>query len=188
MDVHRVWLKLQTLWRWRRIRLSLDIGAGFQIFRRRFTEILGARQDQGRGKSYSGLEKGNRHMNFSAKELYALIHNLKQHLWAIRRVDRSGMRTKQHSPAFKFEFVWNEQVDQCNEYRTRLKTLKPLIVVLSHWRHWIAISHEIAIQPNPGQSFPHWLAPMEPAFASPTSVSHRTISLCSILVIAKVGA
>jgi hypothetical protein len=28
---------------------------------------------------------------------------LKQIRWQIRRVDRSGMRTKHHSPAFKFE-------------------------------------------------------------------------------------
>jgi hypothetical protein len=31
-------------------------------------------------------------MNFSVMELYALIHDLKQELWQIRRVDRSGMR------------------------------------------------------------------------------------------------
>ena len=88
-------------------------------------EILGARQDPRRGKSYSGLEKRNRRTNFSAKELYALIHNLKQHLWAIRRVDRSAMGTKQDSPALKFESERNDKWTKITNNRTRLKTLKP---------------------------------------------------------------
>ena len=99
-------------------------------------------------------------MNFSAKELYALIHNLKQHLWAIRRVDRSGMGTKQDSPALKFESEVdqnNEKLRTNNEQLNEIKTPKPSLVVLTRL---IAISHEIAIMPNPGRSFPHWWAPM----------------------------
>ena len=34
--------------------------------------------DPRRGKSYRGLEKANRRMNFSAMEIYGLIHVLKQ--------------------------------------------------------------------------------------------------------------
>jgi hypothetical protein len=33
-----------------------------------------------KGKSHSGLEKATRDMNFSAMELYTLIHDLKQQL------------------------------------------------------------------------------------------------------------
>ena len=74
-------------------------------------------------------------MNFSAKELYALIHNLKQHLWAIRRVDRSGMGTKQDSPALKFESEVdqnNEKLRTNNEQLNEIKTPKTSLVVLSH--------------------------------------------------------
>jgi hypothetical protein len=77
--------------------LCLDIETGYQISRRRFAEALFtyiiARLDPRRGKSYSGLEKANRRMNFSAMEIYGLIHVLKQQPWQIRRVDRPEKRT-----------------------------------------------------------------------------------------------
>jgi hypothetical protein len=49
-------------------------------------------------------------------------------------------------------------VDQNNEQLNEIKTPKTSLVVLSRL---IAISHEIAIKPNPGRSFPHWLASMQ---------------------------
>jgi hypothetical protein len=47
-------------------------------------------------KSHSEHEKATRGMNFSAVELNALIHDLKQLLWQMRRMDRSRM-TNDHS-------------------------------------------------------------------------------------------
>ncbi len=96
--VYSVWLKCQVR---KRLEVLLpDIGTGFQIFQRRFTEMLAqlevTRLDPQRGKSHSVLEKATRGMNFSAMELSVLIHDLKQQLRPIRRVNRSGKRTNDH--------------------------------------------------------------------------------------------
>jgi hypothetical protein len=97
--VYSVWLKCQV--RERLTVLSTDIGTGFQIFRRRARRFCStlkvARLDPHREKSHSGLAKAIRGMNFSAVELNALIHDSKQQLWQIRRMDRSRMRANDHS-------------------------------------------------------------------------------------------
>ncbi len=112
----------------------MDVGNGCRSLLKKFVEqtldkdnwincacwVKPAR-DPRRGKSYSGLEKANRRMNFSTKVLYALIHDLKQQQWQIRRVDRSGMRTKLHSPAFKFE----TELEKKSQYKSRTSIKNP---------------------------------------------------------------
>ncbi len=74
--LYSVWLKCQV--RERVTVMSLDIGTGFQFFRRQFTEIQehlesrALRPAEGpaeRGKVHSGLEKATIGINFSAMEL-----------------------------------------------------------------------------------------------------------------------
>jgi hypothetical protein len=90
--------------------LSPDIGTGFQICfcgycsRRFWPTYIVARPDPQRDKSHSGLEKATRGMHFSAMELNALIHKLKQQImlqiWPIKRMYQN--EDERPFPVFKF--------------------------------------------------------------------------------------
>jgi hypothetical protein len=104
-DVYSVWLKCQV--REPVSVLSLDIGTGFQIFQRRFTEIQAHLEGCApirRGVSRTAaMKKATMGMNFSAMELSILIHDSKQQLRPIRRGNQSGLRTNDHSQHLKSE-------------------------------------------------------------------------------------
>jgi hypothetical protein len=104
-DVYRVWLKCQVRERVSVLVLSLDIGTGFQIFRRRFTEfyhwtlelVSKFSGDDSRASRTAAMKKATMGMNFSVMDLSVLNHDSKQQLRPIRRGNRSGMRTNDHS-------------------------------------------------------------------------------------------